>query len=117
MWIGAWAWEEHFLPYFADNGYRALALGLSSHAGSEGPADVRWCSIEDYVADGEQVVDQPGTPPVIIGISMGGFISHVSRVLGFTTYIFSHRAARPGNSPIGPIFSLHCGSESMNCLP
>ncbi len=55
MWIGAWAWEEYFLPYFAENGYRAMALRLRGHSGSEGRAGLRWYSIADYVKDVEQV--------------------------------------------------------------
>ena len=74
MWVGAWCWDEYFLPFFAENGYRAVALSLRGHAGSEGRAGVRWYSIADYVKDVEQVASQLGAPPVLIGISMGGFI-------------------------------------------
>jgi pimeloyl-ACP methyl ester carboxylesterase len=74
MWVGAWCWDEFFMPFFADNGYRTVALSLRGHAGSEGRAGVRWVSIADYVKDLEQVASQLGTPPVLIGISMGGFI-------------------------------------------
>jgi len=28
MWHAAWCWAENFLPYFAQNGYRASALSL-----------------------------------------------------------------------------------------
>lgn len=27
-WHGAWCWEEYFLPYFAEHGYRSVALSL-----------------------------------------------------------------------------------------
>ncbi len=74
MFDGAWSWDEFFLPFFADNGYRAVALSLRGHAGSEGRSGVRWYSIADYVKDVEEIASQLGTPPVVIGISMGGFI-------------------------------------------
>lgn len=74
-WHGAWCWDEHFLPYFAAHGYDCTALSLRGHAGSEGHEDLRWHSIADYVSDVEQVAGQFETPPVIIGHSMGGFIT------------------------------------------
>jgi pimeloyl-ACP methyl ester carboxylesterase len=36
---------------------------------------MRRYSITDYVNDVEKVAGQLGTPPVLIGISMGGFIT------------------------------------------
>ena len=72
MWHGAWRWDETFLPFFADNGYRATALSLRGHAGSEGR--IRGSTIADYIADVEQVALQFETAPVLIGHSMGGFI-------------------------------------------
>ena len=74
-WHGAWCWDEHFLPHFADYGYNCTALSLRGHAGSEGREKLRWNTIADYVADVEQVADRFDTPPVIIAHSMGGFIT------------------------------------------
>jgi pimeloyl-ACP methyl ester carboxylesterase len=75
MFVGAWCWDEFFLPFFSENGYRAVALSLRGHAGSEGQPGIGWYSIDDYVKDVEQVASQLRTPPVIIGCSMGGFIT------------------------------------------
>ena len=72
MWHGAWCWDEFFLPFFAEAGYRVTALSLRGHAGSEGK--IRGSRIADYVADVEQVARTFETPPVLIGHSMGGFI-------------------------------------------
>jgi pimeloyl-ACP methyl ester carboxylesterase len=73
MWHGAWCWEENFLPFFAENGYRAIALSLRGHGKSAGK--IQGSKISDYVQDVAQVVDGLGTLPVIIGHSMGGFIT------------------------------------------
>ena len=73
MWHGAWCWDETFLPFFAEHGYKATALSLRGHAGSEGK--IRGSTIADYVSDVEQVASQLGTPPVLIGHSMGGFLT------------------------------------------
>jgi alpha-beta hydrolase superfamily lysophospholipase len=74
MFHGAWCWEEHFLPYFAQRGYAAHALSLRGHVGSEGRERLRWTSLADYVSDLEQVVNQLSGPPVLVGHSMGGMI-------------------------------------------
>ena len=74
-WHGAWCWDEHFLPYFASHGYDCTALSLRGHAGSEGREGLRWWSVADYVRDVEQVVAGFNAPPVVIGHSMGGFIT------------------------------------------
>ena len=75
MFHGAWCWEEHFLPFFAQRGYAAHALSLRGHAGSEGCERLRWTSLADYVSDLGQVVNQLPRPPVLVGHSMGGMIT------------------------------------------
>ena len=70
----AWCWAEHFLPYFAQHGYVSHALSLRGHGGSEGRERLRWTSLAEYISDVEQVVDQIGKPPVLVGHSMGGMI-------------------------------------------
>ncbi|RUP02404.1 MAG: alpha/beta fold hydrolase [Mycobacterium sp.] len=71
-WHGAWCWEN-FLNYFADAGYRAVAVSLRGHGASPAPKALRWCSMADYVEDVRTVADSLGGPPVLIGHSLGGF--------------------------------------------
>lgn len=73
-WHGAWCWDEHFLDFFADNGYRALALSLRGHGNSPTAKRLSRCSIADYVDDVVSVAQTLPTPPVVIGHSMGGFV-------------------------------------------
>jgi pimeloyl-ACP methyl ester carboxylesterase len=84
MFHGAWCWEEHFLPYFAQHGYVAHAVSLRGHGGSEGRERLRWNSVADYVDDMSQVVNQLPTTPVLVGHSMGG--------LFIQKYLQSHKA-------------------------
>jgi pimeloyl-ACP methyl ester carboxylesterase len=71
----AWCWDEHFLDFFADKGYRALALSLRGHGGSANSKRLRSCSIADYVEDVCLVAEDLTAVPVVIGHSMGGFIA------------------------------------------
>jgi len=71
---GAWCWSEHFLPYFAKQGFRACAVSLGGHGDSPGRERLDWLSIADYVRDLGEAVDSVGGDPVIVGHSMGGFV-------------------------------------------
>lgn len=69
---GAWCWDEYFLPYFASRGYDAWALDLRGHGDDAGPDEL--ASIDDYVADVLLAVARIGTPPVLVGHSMGAIV-------------------------------------------
>jgi non-heme chloroperoxidase len=71
---GAWCWEEHFLPFFAEAGFASYAVSLSGHGGSRGRERLDHLAIADYVADLAEVVGRLPVPPVLIGHSMGGFV-------------------------------------------
>jgi pimeloyl-ACP methyl ester carboxylesterase len=73
-WHAAWCWDEHFLSFFADKGYRALALSFRGHGNSPSDKPLRTCSVADYVEDVSSVAAGLPTPPVVIGHSMGGLI-------------------------------------------
>lgn len=71
---GAWCWDVHFLPYFADHGFAAHALDLRGHGNSEGRERLRWTRIADFVDDLTNAIQQLPASPVLIGHSMGGFV-------------------------------------------
>ena len=73
-WHGAWCWDEHFLPYFAEQGFTVFALSLRNHGKSESKGSLRWRSGAEYVEDVEQVIARIGTPPVLVGHSLGGYV-------------------------------------------
>lgn len=73
-WHAAWCWDEHFLDFFADKGYRALAVSLRGHGNSDTPKPLNRCSLADYVDDVASVADSLPTRPVVIGHSMGGCV-------------------------------------------
>jgi pimeloyl-ACP methyl ester carboxylesterase len=73
-WHGAWCWDEHFLDFFADAGYRAVAVSLRGHGTSPCTKAIRSCSIAEYVDDVCTAADNLGGRPVLIGHSLGGFV-------------------------------------------
>lgn len=83
-WHGAWCWDDHFLDYFANAGYRAVSMSLRGHGTSPTPKPLHKVSIADYLDDVGSVADGLGGAPVLIGHSLGGFV--VQR------YLEEHRA-------------------------
>ena len=73
-WHAAWCWDEYFLNFFADKGYRTLAVSLRGHGNSPTPKPLRACSIADYVEDVSLVADSLPSRPVVIGHSLGGLV-------------------------------------------
>lgn len=71
---GAWCWDEHFLGYFADHGYRAVAVNLRGHGASPLRTSMRRVSLADYVDDLRTSIQKIGAAPVLIGHSLGGFV-------------------------------------------
>jgi pimeloyl-ACP methyl ester carboxylesterase len=73
-WHGAWCWEDNFLPYFAQQGYRVRALSLRGHGESERPRHFKTMRIARYVDDVAEVARGLPAAPVVIGHSMGGLV-------------------------------------------
>ncbi|MEZ0340941.1 alpha/beta hydrolase [Mycobacterium sp. pV006] len=73
-WQAAWCWDDHFLDFFAERGYRAVALSLRGHGTSTTSKPLRRCSFADYLDDIASVAATLPTEPVLIGHSMGGYL-------------------------------------------
>ena len=74
LWHGAWCYEEHFVPWFRKRGYEAIAITLRHHE-SRHPRGLRTTRIKDYVDDVAAAARRMSEPPVIVGHSMGGFVT------------------------------------------
>ncbi|EKV28688.1 hypothetical protein C882_0900 [Caenispirillum salinarum AK4] len=71
---GAWIWQEHFLPWFADRGWEAYAVSLSGHGGSRDPDRLDQYGMAHFIADVGEAMTRIGRPPVLVGHSMGGMV-------------------------------------------
>ncbi len=67
-------WDDHFLGFFADKGYRAVALSFRGHGASRLSKPLQSCRIADYVEDVNAVVAELESAPVLIGHSMGCWV-------------------------------------------
>jgi non-heme chloroperoxidase len=72
--VGAWCWDEHFLPWFAERGFPCYALSLRGHGASGGRERLHQFGIGDYVDDLARAVGEIGEPPVLVGHSMGSLV-------------------------------------------
>jgi pimeloyl-ACP methyl ester carboxylesterase len=75
-WHAAWCWDDHFLDFFADAGYRAVAMSLRGHGTSPTPKPLQRVCIDDYLDDVRSVADDLSDSaghPVLIGHSLGGY--------------------------------------------
>ncbi|MBI4293837.1 MAG: alpha/beta hydrolase [Betaproteobacteria bacterium] len=72
---GAWCWSEHFMPYFAQAGFRSYALSVRGHGESHGREGLALHSLADYVDDLEEAIAHIGCAPIVIGHSMGGIVA------------------------------------------
>lgn len=71
--MGAWVWEDNFLPYFYEKGFNVYAFSFRNHGNSDSEGALRWLSINAYVQDLTNVINQVNGPIHLIGHSMGGF--------------------------------------------
>jgi non-heme chloroperoxidase len=70
----AGCWDEHFMPWFAERGWRCHALSLRGHGKSKGAELLDAAGLDDYVEDLARVAATLAEPPVLIGHSMGAIL-------------------------------------------
>ena len=74
VFTSAHIWEPFFLPFFAEHGYRAIALSLRGHGASGGRDRLATTRLRDYVNDVERIAGGLERTPVLIGSSLGGLV-------------------------------------------
>jgi pimeloyl-ACP methyl ester carboxylesterase len=74
-WHGAWCWDRGFLERIARRGFEVHALSLRGHGKSPGREHLRTTRVRDFVDDIEEVASALRAPPIVIGHSMGGFLT------------------------------------------
>jgi len=72
--VGAWVWQDHYLPCFAAAGFDCFAVSLRGHGASGGRDRIGQWRLNDYVTDVAGAVKRIGGPVVLVGHSMGGAV-------------------------------------------
>ena len=72
---GAWTWAEHFLGYFAGQGFSCHAINLPGRKGMDDYPKLHDFGIQDFVDAVVGLIDDLPRPPILIGHSMGGFVA------------------------------------------
>jgi len=74
---GSWMWSK-YIPYCISAGWNSYCINLRGHYKSRS-ADFTKILFEDYLEDIRlvisEIVEECGTPPIVIGFSMGGILS------------------------------------------
>ena len=77
--MGAWIFEDHYLPFFYEKGYDVCAVNLRGHGWSEGAEEIERATLEEYYTDLERAVNyvqaETGETPILIGFSMGAVLT------------------------------------------
>ncbi len=79
--MGAWIFEDNYLPFFYGKGFDVYAINLRGHGKSEGAEGIEWARIDDYFSDLERTVaylqSETGRDPILIGYSMGAALAQM----------------------------------------
>lgn len=73
--LGAWVWEENFLPLLSESGFPTYALSLRGHGRSSGHERIEHWQLRDFADDIAWAMHRIGGPTVIVGHSMGGGVA------------------------------------------
>lgn len=76
--VGAWVWQEHFMPYLADAGFEVHAVSLRGHGESAGRERLNDWRLADYTADlrrtAATLAAGSDAPLAVVGHSLGGAV-------------------------------------------
>jgi pimeloyl-ACP methyl ester carboxylesterase len=101
---GAFGQAAHFEPwldYFRQAGFRGKAISLPGHGPSD-PEALKKLRLGDYLAAAGEAARKFGTPPVIVGHSLGGLIAMMLAAEGECAGAVLVAAPAPGLPPARP---------------
>jgi pimeloyl-ACP methyl ester carboxylesterase len=72
---GAWCWADHFMPWFAGQGFDCFAMSYREHGGNPRTERHPDWRLQDYVDDAQSAIARLSARPVLVGHSLGGTIA------------------------------------------
>jgi pimeloyl-ACP methyl ester carboxylesterase len=73
--LGAWVWEQNFLPFLSEAGFATYAVSLRGHGRSTGSQRIDHWQLRDFADDIAWAMHKIGGPTIIVGHSMGGGVA------------------------------------------
>lgn len=107
MWTAGWCWDNFRSP-LEEAGYRCVAITLPYHdmdPRSDPDPRLGALGLSDYVAALEREVDRLGSPPIVIGHSMGGLLALILGSRGLATKLVLLAPAWPAGLVLIPPLS------------
>jgi pimeloyl-ACP methyl ester carboxylesterase len=98
-WHGAWCWRDAMTD-FAARGFEVHAISWRGHGASDRPRSINLVGVRDYVRDLAQAIAAISPRPVVVGHSLGGYLTQL--------YMTEHELA-------GAV--LLCAAPSKGVLP
>jgi pimeloyl-ACP methyl ester carboxylesterase len=75
-WHGAWCWHDAMVD-FAARGFEVHAISWRGHGASQVPRAFNLVSLRDYVADLALAIEAIEPRPVVVGHSLGGYVTQL----------------------------------------
>jgi pimeloyl-ACP methyl ester carboxylesterase len=117
-WHGAWCWRDA-MDDFAARGFEVHAISLRGHGESDKPRSLNLCGLWDYVRDLAAAVKGISPRPVVVGHSMGGYITQLYLTRAAANHATGGRPdRRPAlNAAPLPGAVLLCSAPANGVLP
>ena len=75
-WHGAWCWHDAMTD-FVGRGFEVHAISWRGHGGSDRPRSIHLVGVRDYVRDLAQAIEAISPHPVVVGHSLGGYLTQL----------------------------------------
>jgi pimeloyl-ACP methyl ester carboxylesterase len=75
-WHGAWCWHDA-MKDFAARGFEVHAISWRGHGASDRPRSINLVGVRDYVRDLALAIGTIGSRPVVVGHSLGGYLTQL----------------------------------------
>ena len=98
---GPWVWGG-FAEKFKSAGYKVHTPCLRHHENKKPSAGLAQVSLTDYAADLGSFLDELGTPAILVGHSMGGFLAQMVAAKKKFTPLCCWCHPRPGACRLPP---------------
>ncbi|WP_088343627.1 MULTISPECIES: alpha/beta hydrolase [Rhodomicrobium] len=111
--LGAWVWQDNFMPYLAERGFPTYALSLRGHGKSEGGERIRQWRLGDFSDDIAWAAERIGGRVAIVAHPMGGGVAQYYLRQGRRAAGLVLMASVPPHGLMRASFSMYSRNPSL----